>query len=62
MDLTIFQIIAFTIFFSCAFARDLRLLEQSSTVMANRSVEDPIEITKRDDTKYVFMHIVSSAQ
>lgn len=62
MLLPIFQILAFTFFFSRSLARDLRLLKPSSNDIANRSVEDPDEKTRRDDTKYVFMHHVSSVQ
>lgn len=60
MRLTTFQILAFTFFFSCSLARDLRF-KQNSNVIPNPSV-DPVEMTKRDDRKYVFMHIVSSVQ
>ena len=58
----IFHILAFTVFFSCSLARNLRLLKQSSNAIANRSV-DPVEMKKGGDTtKYVFMHHVSSVQ
>ena len=60
MLLTIFQILAFTFFISCSLAQDSLLFERSSNVIAHRSVEDPVEMTKRDNTKYVLMHIVSS--
>jgi hypothetical protein len=64
MRLTIFQILAFTFFISCSLARNLSFLEQNPNVIANRSVpeDDRVKITKRDDTKYVFMHLVSSVQ
>jgi hypothetical protein len=65
MHLTIFKILAFTFLFSCSLALYLRWLEQNLNVIPDRSVpyeNDPVEITKRDETKYVFMHHVSSVQ
>ena len=67
MHLTIFQILAFTFFFSLSLARNLHSSspDQNLNVVANRSVsyrEVPVELTKRDDVKYVFMHTVSSIQ
>lgn len=67
MCLTIFQILAFTFLFSCSPSLALysRWLERNLNVIFDRSLpyeNDPVEITKSDETKYVFMHHVSSVQ
>lgn len=63
MLLTISQILAFTLFFSCSLARSLHdslhLAKRDHSAIANRSLfngEDPTELTKRGTPKYVFMH------
>jgi hypothetical protein len=66
MVFNIFQILAFALYFSCSLARNSHsALLKRNLSLANRSAhnrESPVEMTKRDGTKYVFMHHVSSVQ
>ena len=62
MHLTIFQILTFTFCFSYSLARSA-VSKRHHNSIAKRSAfygEDPAEMTKRSDTKYVFMHHVGS--
>jgi hypothetical protein len=66
MHLTIFQILIFTSCFSYSLALNWRsaVSKRHHNSIAKRGAlygEDPVEMTKRSDTKYVFMHHVGSA-
>ena len=65
MRLIIFHILALTLFFSCSLALSLHrsVDKRNPHAIANQSgfyVEVPAEVTKRSETKYVFMHHVGS--
>ena len=59
MYLTIFQILVFTLCFSCSLARNLHssVFKRNRNAVANRSV---LHREEASETKYVFMHHVGS--
>ena len=65
MPPTILQILAFSILFSCTLALSSHqsLARRNHNAITNRSAlygEDSAEMTKRSQSKFVFMHHVSS--